>query len=735
MSLTVFRPDGQLYTKMFNNMEMGADFTPPALYLMEPYLLSHQLASAENDQERKELFDAAQKLREIYNTRLEYWKGILPEGESRRRLIAEVDPLAQRFFNIQFGEYRKALEAGDRQRADDLVDETLNQIYHDQEKVIDSINDVAVAENDNLRKEANSIFSSRVTIMIVLATSLCVALTGLAVWLAREILRVVKANVEGMEAATKGDYSRRVNVAAGGELGRMNVALNLMLDSLIKFEASAVDYQAQVSAVDRANAVVEFGLDGTVIRANDNFLKTMGYSSDEIVGRHHRIFVDATEAASIEYRQFWDDLRAGKSSSGEFQRFGKGNREVWVQGIYNPILDADGKPQRVIKYVIDITENKRLELDAKRKAELDQEAAAEQSRKVEQVLQIVNGMADGNFAQVVPDLGDDAVGQVATALVDATRAVREALVNVREVAAGVGSSSTEVREAATEIASGAQVQASSLEETAASLEEITSAVKQNTESALRARGLAANSQSIAEAGGKVVGDAVKAMSAISESSKRIAEIITTIDEIAFQTNLLALNAAVEAARAGEQGRGFAVVASEVRSLAQRSATAAREIKSLIQDSVSKVDNGTSLVNKSGATLTEIVQSVQSVAGLVDEISAASTEQLSGLEQVNSAISQMDHVTQSNAAKTDSMSMTSTELSHKAESLQVLVDRFQLDNRTKTGTPLNAGRGMSTSSATKKAAARPTSSDRRPAPIVPDFSADLAGRFVGMTQEF
>jgi methyl-accepting chemotaxis protein len=204
-------------------------------------------------------------------------------------------------------------------------------------------------------------------------------------------------------------------------------------------------------------------------------------------------------------------------------------------------------------------------------------------------------------------------------------------------------------------------------------------VKQNSDSAQQARQLASGSKEVAEKGGSVVGSAVEAMSEINASSKKIAEIITAIDEIAFQTNLLALNAAVEAARAGEQGRGFAVVAAEVRNLAQRSASAAKEIKALIQDSVKKVDAGTELVNRSGATLGEIVNSVKRVTDIVTEIAAASREQSTGIDQVNKAVTQMDSVTQRNASQTEEMSATAQTLTEQAGQLRDLVSRFKLGN--------------------------------------------------------
>jgi len=272
----------------------------------------------------------------------------------------------------------------------------------------------------------------------------------------------------------------------------------------------------------------------------------------------------------------------------------------------------------------------------------------------------------------------DEVGQMAGALNRATEAIRATLADVRTSADNMSNSAQQLAAASEELASGAQEQASSLEETSATMEEITSTIKQNADNAKQAHQVANGSRDAAEKGGQVVGEAVGAMVQINESSKNIAEIISTIDEIAFQTNLLALNAAVEAARAGEQGRGFAVVATEVRNLAQRSATSAKEIKRLIQDSVRKVENGSGLVNKSGETLREIVGSVKRVTDIVAEIAAASQEQSVGVEQVNKAMTQMDQVTQTNASQTEELSATAQSMAASAEELQGMVGRFRLD---------------------------------------------------------
>jgi methyl-accepting chemotaxis protein len=300
------------------------------------------------------------------------------------------------------------------------------------------------------------------------------------------------------------------------------------------------------------------------------------------------------------------------------------------------------------------------------------------SRPLVAAVRVLDAVALGDFTQQLEADAKDETGRMAAALNKAVGRMRSALDDVRGVADNVSSAAQQLSAAAEDISTGAQQQASSLEETAASLEEITATVKQNADNAQQASQVARGSRDVAEKGGAVVDAAVSAMGEISRSSKKIADIITAIDEIAFQTNILALNAAVEAARAGEQGRGFAVVAAEVRNLAKRSATAAKEIKGLIAESVQKVDSGAEQVNQSGRTLGEIVASVKRVTDIIGEIASASREQNSGISQVNKAISQMDEVTQGNAAQTEELSGTAQSLAAQAEKLQALVARFKLD---------------------------------------------------------
>lgn len=255
--------------------------------------------------------------------------------------------------------------------------------------------------------------------------------------------------------------------------------------------------------------------------------------------------------------------------------------------------------------------------------------------------------------------------------------LRDLLSQIQQSAEHINTASSEIAQGNLDLSQRTEQQAASLEETAASMEELTSTVKQNTDSARQANQLASTAAGVAERGGQVVGQVVRTMSEIDEASKRVADIITTIDGIAFQTNILALNAAVEAARAGEQGRGFAVVASEVRALAQRAGVAAKEIRGLIDVSVAKVGEGSAQVAEAGRTISDLVTSVKRVTDIMAEISAASAEQSTGIEQVNITITQMDETTQQNAALVEEASAAAKAMEEQADAMQQLVQRFRL----------------------------------------------------------
>ncbi|NOX90875.1 MAG: PAS domain S-box protein [Gammaproteobacteria bacterium] len=620
-------------------------------------------------------------------------------------------------------------------------------------------------------------------------------------------------------------------------------------------EAVNADYASQIAAIGKSQAVIEFNMDGTIIQANDNFLNTLGYSLDEVQGKHHRMFVEPNYAQSPEYARFWEKLNTGEYETARYKRLGKGGKEVWIQASYNPIFDINGKPFKVVKYATDVTAEVEKELkvarlqsavdgarsnlmlcdadlnivyanpavvemlrvrqgelrqlwpsldvdnlvgtnidtfhknpahqrallgDARRLPasaeikvgdlefrvnatmitgpngeymgnmvewkDITEEKNAERQiqglidgavagqldsrittdhfegfllnvskginrlmdavvEPVQETRRVISGLADGDLTQ---SMNGEFGGEFAE-LRDAVNTTMNKLLSmVNEIGTASGtiaSAANEISQGTADLSQRSEEQASSLEETASSMEELTGTVRQNADNAREANQLANSARDEASKGGEVVGKAITAMSEINQSSKKIADIIGVIDEIAFQTNLLALNAAVEAARAGEQGRGFAVVAAEVRNLAQRSASAAKEIKSLINDSVEKVTEGSKLVDQSGATLEEIVTSVKKVSDIIAEIASAGQEQASGIDQINKAVTQMDEMTQQNAALVEEAAASSEAMNDQAVSLDDLIGFFKTGENTRRKEAPTTQRGAGPSATAKPASTR------------------------------
>ncbi|WP_050477468.1 methyl-accepting chemotaxis protein [Herbaspirillum rhizosphaerae] len=324
------------------------------------------------------------------------------------------------------------------------------------------------------------------------------------------------------------------------------------------------------------------------------------------------------------------------------------------------------------------------------------------TQPLNRAVNLAETVAAGDLTSHIDSSSKDETGKLLKALKTMNARLQQIVGEVRVSTDTIATASGEIATGNLDLSSRTEQQASSLEETASAMEELTSTVKQNADNARQANQLAASASTVAVQGGSVVGQVVDTMESINESSRKIVDIISVIDGIAFQTNILALNAAVEAARAGEQGRGFAVVASEVRSLAQRSAAAAKEIKTLIDDSVEKVGQGSKLVAQAGVTMDEVVASVKRVTDVMGEITAASQEQSDGIEQVNQAITQMDQTTQQNAALVEQAAAAAQSLQDQAGRLTQAVSVFKI-----------SGAGMVSAPVRKPAPPRPAAAASQP----------------------
>ena len=479
----------------------------------------------------------------------------------------------------------------------------------------------------------------------------------------------------------RGEYEARqfLRVGADGRELWIEASYNPVLDSggkpvkVIKFATviteqknQEADMAGQVSAIRKAMAVIEFTLDGHILDANENFLAVTGYSLDEIRGKHHGMFCDAAYRSSPEYRAFWEKLGRGEYDSGQYQRFGKGGREVWIQASYNPIMDAKGRPTKVVKYATDITEQK---------------AARQLAKAVGEAQSVIGRAKDKDLTSRIDMAGKE--GEVAVlcgGINELIETMAQMISAVGVISGKVGAAADKMASESVELAERAESQAASLQETAATTEELAASIKTSAGNSRQAAALGDEAKTVASRGGAIVTDAVAAMGRIEQASASIADIISMIDEISFQTNLLALNAAVEAARAGDAGRGFAVVASEVRALAGRSSESANGIKSLIANSSEQVRSGVQLVKDAGRTLEEIVDAANRVAGTIAEISSAATEQANGVEEMAKTVAHMDEITQRNSLMADASSKLSRDLQGETQALAALVGAFRLGDQ-------------------------------------------------------
>ena len=438
-------------------------------------------------------------------------------------------------------------------------------------------------------------------------------------------------------------------IAVKDEMGRPFKVVKYARDITAQ-KLQAADFEGQMAAIGAVQAVIEFDLEGRILKANDNFGQVMGYALDEVRGQHHRMFVEKEYAGSPEYKAFWDKLKRGEHDAGRYKRIAKGGRVVWIQSSYNPILDADGKPFKVVKYATDITE---------RVLEEQESQAA-----VDDVVRVVSALARGELSESITRDYSARFEKMKEACNTTVDALRSTISEVRSAVQTLSSASEQVSSTAQMLSQAASEQAASVEETSASLEQMTASISQNTENAKVTDGMAGKASTEAAEGGDAVAQTVHAM-------KQIAKKIGIIDDIAYQTNLLALNAAIEAARAGQHGKGFAVVAAEVRKLAERSQIAAQEIGTVAGSSVE-------LAEKAGKLLESIVPNIKKTSDLVQEITAASEEQSAGVSQINGAVTQLSKATQTNAASSEELAATAEEMLGQVQQLERAVAFFKVN---------------------------------------------------------
>ena len=417
---------------------------------------------------------------------------------------------------------------------------------------------------------------------------------------------------------------------------------------------ASANSRGQLDAIGKSQAVIEFSVTGEILTANANFCAALGYRLEEIKGQHHRMFVRPEEARGQAYVEFWAALARGEFLSAEYLRIGKGGKDVWIQATYNPILDMNGVPLKIVKYATDITARKHA---------------------VQLLGDGLNTLAKGNLTGAIHEQFVGELDEVRTAYNSTLSKFASIIERIRDTSGTLKVATTELLAGANDLSERTSRQAAAIEQTSAAMDQLASTVSDNAKRADSASGKSRHVSKTAEETGNVMSQANTAMERITQSSAKISNIIGLIDDIAFQTNLLALNASVEAARAGDAGKGFAVVAVEVRRLAQSAASASSDVKKLIEQSATEVSSGTKLVAEATGKLTTMLDGIKENDALIQGISKASQEQSSAIDQVSTAIRQMDEMTQHNAALVEETNAAVEQTQAQASELDTIVEIF------------------------------------------------------------
>lgn len=778
-TLSAVKFEGPLFNKIAADKNLMADILPPPAFIVESALVARQLRDARPEQVAA-LKSRFEKLKQEYETSITGWSASIEDPALREDFFGKSQATARSFFRTVEEQLIPAVIAQDKARIEQLTNGSLEndflEHYDAISKVVARNKEIEVADE----AKASSIVTSRTRTLQFIAFLVMGLIAGLTVWLRKSVAVQENVNVDyknqltaigRSQASVTFDLEGKVldandnflnamgynlseikgrhhsmfvdksyasspeyrefwpslalgNFSSGeyqrfGKNGKeiwIQASYNPILDSngkptkIVKFATDITesrlqnaDYAGQIAAINRSQAVIEFDLKGNIQWANENFLLTLGYTLDEIKGRHHSMFVEESYRNGTEYREFWPSLARGTVSSGEFLRLGKGGKQVWIQASYNPILGPDGLPSKVVKYASDVTAQKMAEVDLR--------------QKVAGILEVVDAASNGDLTREISVSGDDAVGQMAAGLDSFFTDLRTSIASIAENASALSGASEELSAVSSQMSSNAEETSSQANVVSAASEQVSMNVQtvstgvEELNAAIRE--IAKNASDAARVSQQAVSVADNTnvtIAKLGDSSVEIGKVVKVITSIAEQTNLLALNATIEAARAGEAGKGFAVVANEVKELAKETAKATEDISQKIDAIQTDTQGAVEAIREIGDVINQINDISNTIASAVEEQTATANEMgrnvaeaARGASEIASNITSVASAAENTTQGAGNSQQAAGELSRMASDLQSLVSRFKYHKNevmrhaapASTGAPVTSSTAVST----------------------------------------